>query len=132
MVKPGLQAVLTEINRLGWAYALATNSPRAQALQLLARAGLSGVFNLIIARDQVAKGKPAPDVVYLAARHLAVPPPQCLVLEDSWTGLQASVAAGMRCCLIPSHPTNAKQQALAILTLDDLGQLAERLQRLSV
>ncbi len=122
-VKPGFAEIIDLIKTLNWPYALATNSRQAQALYLLESAGLSGVFEHIIGRDQVENPKPAPDLFLHAARRLAAQPSQCLVLEDSATGVAAALAAGMRCCLIPSHlPANPTHQAHAVF--DDLSQLA--------
>lgn len=132
-VKPGVQAVLTQLRRLRWPYRLATNSRRSQAVRALKLAGLEHAFPNIVARDDAVRGKPAPDIFRLAARQLGFAPQHCLVLEDSLPGWQASQAAGMPCCLIPSSPWRpAITEFQSSLILDDLEQLAERLRRLSV
>jgi beta-phosphoglucomutase len=65
--------------------------------------GLFDRFSVIITGDQVAHGKPAPDVFLAAARALHVEPQQCLVLEDAPAGVQAAKAAGMTCFAVPDH-----------------------------
>ena len=60
-------------------------------------------FSVIISGDQVAHGKPAPDVFLAAARALNIKPSNCLVLEDAPAGVQAAKAAGMTCIAIPDH-----------------------------
>lgn len=57
--------------------------------------GLEQHFNAIVTRDDVRRGKPAPDIFLEAAHRLAVAPETCLVYEDSDQGLQAAVEAGM-------------------------------------
>ena len=91
---PGVMALLDRLRRRGVPYALATNSIRSYVGECLTRAGLEGAFPIIVARDQVREGKPAPDVFLAAARELAVPAAECLVLEDSEPGLVAARAAG--------------------------------------
>jgi len=77
------------------------------------------------ARDQVAQGKPAPDVFLEAARRLGVAPSQCVVLEDSETGLLAARAAGMHPVLIQRRESlRATLRPHAILALASLVDFA--------
>jgi beta-phosphoglucomutase-like phosphatase (HAD superfamily) len=91
----------------------------------LGAAGLADVFETVVSSDDVAAGKPAPDVYVEAARRLGVEPPACLVFEDSWNGVLAARAAGMRVVLVPnaSVPPGdgaAEVADLVIRRLDDL------------
>ncbi|GHH75551.1 fructose-1-phosphate/6-phosphogluconate phosphatase [Kitasatospora indigofera] len=54
-----------------------------------------GLFTALVTRDEVRRGKPAPDIFLRAADALAVPPARCLVYEDSDEGIEAARAAGM-------------------------------------
>lgn len=129
-VKPGFSELIGLVQRLNWPYALATNSHQAQAIYLLERAGLSGVFQHIVGRDQVANPKPAADLFLQASILLATNPAHCLVLEDSATGVSAAVAAGMPCCLIPSRlPADAEAANKASAVLTDLTQLTWMIER---
>lgn len=65
-------------------------------------AGLRELFPVVVTADQVAQGKPAPDMFLLAAERMGVEPSGCLVLEDAELGRQAAVAAGMACMMIPN------------------------------
>jgi len=76
--------------------ALATGSTANVTVAVLAAVGLDGVFDAIVTRDDVARGKPAPDSFLRAAALLGLEPGQCLVYEDSPVGLAAADAAGMR------------------------------------
>ncbi len=74
---------------------IGTNGPRSRALLALQLTGISQHFgdNLTTFED-VAHGKPFPDVYLLAAKRSGFAPGECLVVEDSLTGVTAAVAAG--------------------------------------
>ncbi len=80
----------------GVAVAIASSSPRARLDRTLRRAGLDGTFAVSVAGDEIAHGKPAPDMFLAAAERLGVEPASCVVIEDSAPGVAAGVAAGMR------------------------------------
>ena len=75
--------------------ALATLSARAEALHFVRALGLEQFLDLVLAREDVKNGKPAPDIYLLAAEKLEVEPQDCVVIEDSPNGVRAGVAAGM-------------------------------------
>jgi HAD superfamily hydrolase (TIGR01509 family) len=80
----------------GLEVAVASSSPRARLDRTLARAGLADAFAVSVAGDEVARGKPAPDLFLAAAERLGVAPARCAVIEDSPAGVAAGLAAGMR------------------------------------
>ena len=124
-VKKGFFNLLEILNNKGIPFCLATNSGQANALECLEFAGLHDVFSLIVTRDQVKKGKPAPDVFLLSAKQLNVPISQCLVLEDSLTGIQAASNAGASSIFIPSVlPFQSTTVDLADYFLNDLDEFA--------
>ena len=73
-----------------------SSMPRSQTT------GLDEVFGVIVSSDEVAHGKPAPDVYLAAAGRLGVAPGACLVVEDSFNGVRAGKAAGMTVVLVPN------------------------------
>ena len=75
---------------------VASNGRLANVQASLRATGLLSLFDLIVSADDVAHGKPAPDVFLEAARRMRVAPAECVVLEDSDEGLRAAQAAGMR------------------------------------
>lgn len=75
---------------------VATNAPRSLLEMSLDLTGLGRYFQVKVARTDVPRGKPAPDVYLEAARLLATAPDRCLAIEDSMTGARAAAAAGMR------------------------------------
>ncbi|MCX7868393.1 MAG: HAD-IA family hydrolase [Terrimicrobiaceae bacterium] len=68
--------------------------------------GVRGLFDAVVCFEDYARGKPAPDPFLEAARRIGVPPPDCLVFEDSPTGIEAARAAGMASVLVPPLPRN--------------------------
>lgn len=76
--------------------ALATNAEAANVNFLLDATGFRQYFSTIISGEQVARPKPYPDIYLKVAEQLAVAPQNCIVLEDSLSGVAAAVGAGMR------------------------------------
>lgn len=93
-IMPGVRDVLERLS-VPWCVAT-SSSPRRAEMSLT----LVGLWPLVKAHlftaSQVAKGKPAPDLFLYAATQMGADPAQCLVIEDSLTGLQAALAAGMQ------------------------------------
>ena len=76
--------------------AVASNSVKRRVELSLSRTGLSALFDdRLFCADMTERPKPAPDLYLMAAAALGVPPDRCVVVEDSPTGVQAAVAAGM-------------------------------------
>lgn len=92
---PGLKELIRRLEDEGIAVALATSAPEPNVTHTLGELGLADAFPIIVRGDQVARGKPAPDVFLEAARQLEVAPGQCLVFEDAPMGVVAAQAAGM-------------------------------------
>lgn len=76
--------------------AVASNGTRTNVELSLKVVGLGGLFDALVAVDDVTHGKPAPDLYLEAARRLGVRPEDCIVFEDSEPGLESARAAGMR------------------------------------
>ncbi|MDD4915603.1 MAG: HAD family phosphatase [Methylococcales bacterium] len=125
-VKPGFFSLLKRIGDLRLPYCLATNSRRADALYCLRLAGLEDVFQAMVCGDDVGpnQSKPAPDIFLKAAALLETDIADCLVLEDSASGVLAAVAAGAPCLFIPSvQPADSRVAGMAWRVLDNLEQV---------
>ena len=111
--KPGLSGLLAFLDAQGVPVAVATSSDTEYATFSLRHAGLEGRFRVLVTGDEVARGKPAPDIYLEAARRLRVAAAACIALEDSEAGILAANRAGMRALLIPdrSRPSEAAVQA---------------------
>jgi beta-phosphoglucomutase family hydrolase len=91
---PGLRQFLDAYR--GTPMALATNAELENVNFVLDRAGLRSYFPVVVDGHQVSHPKPHPEVYLRAAELLKIPPTNCIVLEDSPTGVAAGLAAGMR------------------------------------
>jgi HAD superfamily hydrolase (TIGR01509 family) len=96
-LEPFADAVATvrELHERGVPLAVASSSRRERLDRTLARANLETLFAVSVAGDEIARGKPAPDMFLEAAKRLGTKPAQCVVIEDSAPGVQAGLAAGM-------------------------------------
>jgi beta-phosphoglucomutase len=92
----GLHQLIDRLKQEEIPMALATSAPKPNVEHTLAELNLAGAFPIIVRGDEVARGKPAPDVFIEAARRLGVEPAGCLVFEDAPMGIEAAQAAGMR------------------------------------
>jgi HAD superfamily hydrolase (TIGR01509 family) len=86
-----------------WALGLASSSNRPIIDLVLERAGVRACFAAVVSSEEVANGKPAPDVYLAAARQLDVDPAKCAAIEDSTNGIKSAVAAGMRTIAVPNR-----------------------------
>ncbi|MBE6990335.1 MAG: HAD family phosphatase [Ruminococcaceae bacterium] len=100
-VKEGARALLTYFRRQGVPLAVASSTPTEEACLELEEGGLLPFFKAVAGGDRVEHGKPAPDVFLLAAAELGVDPADCWVIEDSFNGVRAACAAGMRTVMVP-------------------------------
>jgi len=124
---PLIDGAVEAVERLAGSFrlALASSSNRPLIDAVLAEARLAPFFDVTVSSEEVARGKPAPDVFLEAARRLDVAPERCAAIEDSGTGLRAAHAAGMRVIAIPNrrYPPPADALALADVVLDGLADV---------
>ena len=124
---PLLPGAREAVRRLAedFALGLASSSNREVIDLVLDEMGVTGCFAVSVSSEEVARGKPAPDVYLEAARRLGVPPDGCTAIEDSENGLRSAHAAGMRVIAIPNphFPPAENALALADARLPDLGAL---------
>jgi HAD superfamily hydrolase (TIGR01509 family) len=109
----------------GFALAVASSSNRPLIDAVLATAGLTSSFSTTVSSEEVARGKPAPDVYLEAARRLGVVPEECAAVEDSESGIRSAHAAGMRVLAFPNRQYPPSHEALAnadlvLASLDEL------------
>ncbi|MEU2585406.1 HAD family phosphatase [Streptomyces avermitilis] len=105
--------------------AVASGSSPEAIEAILTGTGLATWLTTVVSADEVAQGKPAPDVFLEAARRLGVSPANCVVLEDAVPGAAAAHAAGMRCIAIPYVAAQADDPAFATAGLLVRGGQAE-------
>lgn len=88
-------ALLEEARRTQCKVGLATMSYCPQVHRVLQILELTDSFDFVASRDDVEHGKPDPEIYLLVASELGIPPEECLVVEDSPSGVEAALAAGM-------------------------------------
>jgi len=96
-----------------WPLGLASSSNREIIDLVLDLSGLRRHFLATVSSEEVARGKPAPDVYVEAARRLATPPAGCAAIEDSENGIRSAKAAGMRVVALPNEHYPPAEDALA-------------------
>lgn len=132
-VLPGaIQTIRTVAAR--WPVAIASSSPPLLISSFLSYAELTDVVPVAVSSEEVAAGKPAPDVYLEAARQLGVPATSCAAVEDSTNGLRAAIAAGMSVVAIPNRlfPPDPDVLATAAAVVPDVGDLPAALAELAV
>jgi beta-phosphoglucomutase len=92
---PHNMALLQEARKANCLLGLATMSYCAQVQRVLRILELENTFDFVASRDDVEHGKPNPEIYSLVASQLSVPAKECLVIEDSPSGVKAALAAGM-------------------------------------
>ena len=124
---PLLPGAVEAVERLAarWPLGVASSSNRTLIELALELSGLARHFQAIVSSEEVARGKPAPDVYLEAARRLGVEPGRAAAVEDSHAGIRAAKAAGMRVIAIPnrSFPPDEESLAAADVVLASLDEL---------
>jgi HAD superfamily hydrolase (TIGR01509 family) len=132
-LRPGVREWLSDAQRLGLGAAVASSAPRRWVEPRLEALGVRPFFRAVKCAEDAARAKPAPDLFLAAAGALAVPPAECLALEDSPNGIAAARAAGTYCLAVPNEVTkhldlsgaDLVAPSLAELTLEDFIARAE-------
>ena len=108
-----------------WPLAVASSSNPELIEVVLDAAGLHDVISVKVSSQEVARGKPAPDVYIEAARRLGVEPGRCAAVEDSQNGLRAAKAADMRVIAVPNphFPPDDESLSSADVILRTIDQL---------
>jgi HAD superfamily hydrolase (TIGR01509 family) len=124
---PLIDGAVDAVERLGarWPLGVASSSNRPLIDLVLELSGLGRFFRATVSSEEVARGKPAPDVYLEACRRLGVAPAQAAAVEDSHAGIGSAKVAGMRVIAIPnpSFPPGDDALAQADLVLASLAAL---------
>jgi beta-phosphoglucomutase len=114
---PGLRAFIERHRDL--AIGLGTNAEPPNVKFILEESGLEPYFQAIVDGHQVKNAKPAPDIYLEVARRLNVKPEHCVVFEDSFSGVAAALAAGMRAIGVRTTHHSFEGVSLAIDDFND-------------
>jgi HAD superfamily hydrolase (TIGR01509 family) len=125
---PLLPGAVAAVRRIGarWPLAIASSSNPELIEVVLRSAEIESLFEAAVSSEEVARGKPAPDVYLEAARRLGTSPRSCAAIEDSHAGIRSAKAAGMRVVAVPNwhFPPDDAALAQADLVLDSIAELS--------
>lgn len=120
-LKSGAREILAYLKEKGKKTALASSSDREMVLRLLDGAGLTEYFDKIVAGDMVTRSKPEPDIFLAACRLLGTAPERTVAVEDSYNGIRAAHAGGLRPVMVPDMlPADEEMRSLAETVEDSL------------
>ena len=124
---PLLPGAVEAVRRMAdrWPLGLASSSPPALIRTVLTTAGIAPLFKATVSTEEVAQGKPAPDVYLTVASRLKVEPSQAVAVEDSSNGLRSATAAGLHVVAVPrpQYPPDADALAGAATVVSSLTEL---------
>ena len=124
---PFMDGAVDAVHRIAarWPLAVASSAPAVLIETVLQSAALRSCFSVVMSTEQVAHGKPAPDIYLAVAAELGFPPGDCAAIEDSSNGLRSAAAAGLHVIAIPQprYPPDPDALALASLVLPSLAGL---------
>lgn len=103
--------------------ALTTSSGKDSTLQILKKADIENIFQVIVTAEDYAEKKPDPESYLLTAKKLNIPPEECVVIEDSSVGVQAAKAANMKCIAIPNKYTQNQNLSTADLIVNSIDKI---------
>jgi HAD superfamily hydrolase (TIGR01509 family) len=126
----GLNQLIRALEERAIKLAVASNSPMDYVMRLLDMLGLRDHFNCVVAIDHVCKGKPEPDIYRLAAFRMGLEPESCLVIEDSPVGMQAALAAGMRCVVVPDQNLDGRDFDAAYARFPSLEEIHDHIDQI--
>ncbi len=128
---PLIPGAIEAVRRMAerWPLAIASSSNRPIIDLFLELTVTADLFRATVSSEEVARGKPAPDVYLEAARRLGVDPVSCAAVEDSENGIRSAAAAGMKVVAIPNavFPPSEEALALAAVVLTSLDELEPEL-----
>lgn len=123
-ILPGVETFLREGQRLDLRIAIASNSHHAWVDTHLARLGLSSFFSVVKCRDDVARGKPEPDLYEAVLRDFTLTGREAIAFEDSEAGSLAAKRAGLWCVAVPNPSTQQHSFEHVDLRLNSLADIS--------
>ncbi len=120
-MKSGVKEILNYLKDSGKLVALASSTRKQSVVAELRDAGIIDYFDELITGDMVKRSKPDPDIFLLACKKLGLPPSRCYAIEDSYNGIRAAHAGGLRPIMVPDLlPADEEMRNLSVAVIDDL------------
>jgi beta-phosphoglucomutase len=113
---PGVKEMILKLRDKGYKIALASSSKNAETVIRLLK--IKDLFDTVVDGTMIAHTKPDPEIFLLAASRLGIDPSQCVVFEDAEAGVEAALAAGMKCVGVGSAEQLGKANAIVKTTAD--------------
>ena len=119
-VIPNIPELFSELSNAGLKIAIASSADRIKVDTNIRAIGIDRqLLNGIVTGDEIADKKPAPDIFLEAARRIGLSSDACLVVEDALNGIQAALAAGMKCIGITGSFTKEQLLAEGVVHVED-------------
>ena len=125
-LKPGVHELLADLSAGRIPLAVATSTGQPTARLRLEQSDLLRYFSVVVAGNEVAQGKPAPDIYLEAIRRLGIDPAVSFALEDSHAGVRSAHAAGLQVIMVPDIlPPTPEIETLAWRVAESLHQVRD-------
>lgn len=129
-LKKGALEILQFLRENSIPVAVATSTVLQIAEKNLKKTGLWEYIDAVVTSEMVVDGKPAPDIFLEAARRIGAEKDECIVCEDSYNGIFAAHAAGMKPIMVPDLlPPTLETEALVYKTCDDLLEVIDLIKK---
>lgn len=122
---PGAFKTIDMVDNAGFKKAIASSSHKKWVKLVLEKLEIYNRFDVVITGDDVALGKPSPDVFLVAAKKLGLKNGQCIILEDTVVGVEAAKKANIKCIAIPNKYNSEMDFSGATLVIKSLENLDE-------
>ena len=126
-VRPGFTDFVEHLKEKGVEIALATSNTWEVTDKILDTVNLQGIFDAVTTGDEVLYNKPDPEIFTLTADKLGVERYECLVVEDSASGIEAGLEAGMKVVAISSGGEDLKELSKANYTIEGFSEITEKI-----
>lgn len=130
-IKKGVFELLEYLKKEGKKIALASSSYKPLVTQYLTDANLIGFFDEIVCGDMVSRSKPFPDIFLMACEKVSVEPDMAFAVEDSFNGISAAYAGGLRALMVPDlRQPNEDIRSKSEAVLESLNDVVDYLEAL--
>lgn len=130
-VLDGVQETLELLKSHQVSHAVVTSSRRTHFDTMHLHTGLLPYFDFVLTSEDFRRSKPDPEPYLLALRRSGLRPEECLVVEDSERGLQAAIAAGIHCIVIPNDLTYGSDFRRALGVFKSCWQIPDEIKRIN-
>ena len=120
-VKKGFESLLKYLIENGYKSAIATSTARWKMANRMKFLHFDEMVDCVVCGDEVNKSKPNPEIFLKAAEKLGLTPEECIVIEDSKSGVEAAYKGGFRCIMVPDYKKpDEEMKQMAFKVMDSL------------